>query len=276
MRRSRNTSASSRMQPRDWNTANILGDLYVRAGQIDKAVEQFVAHRRQPERRGLPPKAGALYKKILKLKPDHEHALLQAAEICGSQGLLVDARTYLNTLIERGAAAATSAASRRSNPAGIARSRGLRGAHGGGAGPDRDQRRRRRAARFQGDGGGARRQGAPGRGDRSPARGGRAQSRRRRDPRAAAGGLPRRRRLRAGARMRVDDRAVQAWWRRPRSAGPGRRSARRRCARRRGSTRPTWSCRRDLARAFVARGDLATAARISDASRRPATIPSCC
>ena len=28
-------------QPRDWNTANLVGDLYVRAGQIDKAVEQF-------------------------------------------------------------------------------------------------------------------------------------------------------------------------------------------------------------------------------------------
>ena len=73
----------------------------MRAGQVDKAVEQFIADRRQPERRGLPPKAGALYKKILKLKPDHEHALLQAAEIAGSQGLLADARAYLNTLIER-------------------------------------------------------------------------------------------------------------------------------------------------------------------------------
>ena len=28
--------------PRDWNTGNILGDLLVRAGQTDKAVEQFV------------------------------------------------------------------------------------------------------------------------------------------------------------------------------------------------------------------------------------------
>ena len=29
-------------QPRDWNTANILGDLYVRARQTDKAIDQFV------------------------------------------------------------------------------------------------------------------------------------------------------------------------------------------------------------------------------------------
>ena len=29
-------------QPRDWNTANVLGDLYVRAGQIDKAVDEYI------------------------------------------------------------------------------------------------------------------------------------------------------------------------------------------------------------------------------------------
>jgi tetratricopeptide (TPR) repeat protein len=41
------------------------------------------------------------YKKILKLKPDHEHALIQAAEIAGSQGLYADARGYLHTVAER-------------------------------------------------------------------------------------------------------------------------------------------------------------------------------
>ena len=38
---SRNTCASLEDQPRDWNTANTLGDLYVRAGQPDKAVAQY-------------------------------------------------------------------------------------------------------------------------------------------------------------------------------------------------------------------------------------------
>ena len=28
-------------QPRDWNTRNTLGDLYVRASQLDKAVAQY-------------------------------------------------------------------------------------------------------------------------------------------------------------------------------------------------------------------------------------------
>src|SRR5438309_2559477 len=50
---------------------------------------------------GFLPKAGALYKKILKIKPDHEHSLLQGAEIASSQGLLADARAYLNTVGER-------------------------------------------------------------------------------------------------------------------------------------------------------------------------------
>ena len=88
-------------QPRDWNTANILGDLYQRAGQTDKAVEQFIRIADHLNEEGFLPKAGALYKKVLKLKPDHEHALIQGAEIAASQGLLADARSYLHTVAER-------------------------------------------------------------------------------------------------------------------------------------------------------------------------------
>ena len=88
-------------QPRDWNTANVLGDLYVRSGQIDKAVEQYTRIADSLNEAGFLPKAGALYKKVLKIKPDHEHALIQGAEIAVSQGLLLDARTYLNAVAER-------------------------------------------------------------------------------------------------------------------------------------------------------------------------------
>jgi len=88
-------------QPRDWNLANTLGDLYVRAQQVDKGVEQFTRIADSLNEAGFLPKASAIYKKILKLKPDHEHALMQAAEIAGSLGLLADARTYLNQIIER-------------------------------------------------------------------------------------------------------------------------------------------------------------------------------
>jgi tetratricopeptide (TPR) repeat protein len=88
-------------QPRDWNLANTLGDLYVRAGQVDKAVEQFTRIADSLSEEGFLPKASAIYKKVLKLRPEHEHALLQAAEIAGSLGLLADARSYLTQIIDR-------------------------------------------------------------------------------------------------------------------------------------------------------------------------------
>jgi tetratricopeptide (TPR) repeat protein len=87
-------------QPQDWNTANILGDLYVRAGQSDKAVSQFARIADSLGRDGFYPKAAALYKKIIKIRPDDEHALLQAGEMAANQGVLVDARTYLNTVAD--------------------------------------------------------------------------------------------------------------------------------------------------------------------------------
>jgi tetratricopeptide (TPR) repeat protein len=88
-------------QPRDWNTANLLGDLYGRAGQIAKAVEQFARIADSLSEEGFLSKAGALYKKILKVLPDHEHALLRSAEISAAQGLFADARAALNAVAER-------------------------------------------------------------------------------------------------------------------------------------------------------------------------------
>ena len=88
-------------QPRDWNTANILGDLYVRAGQLDKAVAQYMGIADHLSEEGFFPKASALYKKILKIKGDEEHALLQLAEIAVKQGLLADAKSALGAVAER-------------------------------------------------------------------------------------------------------------------------------------------------------------------------------
>jgi tetratricopeptide (TPR) repeat protein len=88
-------------QPSDWNTANTLGDLYLRAGQTDRAVQQFVRIADSLSGDGFLPKAAALYKKILKIRPGDEHALLQAGEMAARQGVLVDARTYLNAVAKR-------------------------------------------------------------------------------------------------------------------------------------------------------------------------------
>jgi tetratricopeptide (TPR) repeat protein len=87
-------------QPRDWNTINTLGDLYLRAGDVERGVAQFVQIADHLFSEGFFPKAAALYKKTLKAKPDHEHTLLRLAEIAAVQELLADARAYLRKLWE--------------------------------------------------------------------------------------------------------------------------------------------------------------------------------
>ena len=87
-------------QPNDWNLQNSLGDLYSRAGQVDKAIAQYGQIADHLNEEGAGAKAAAVYKKILKLKPDHEHTLVQVSEILGNQGRYADARSHLNALIE--------------------------------------------------------------------------------------------------------------------------------------------------------------------------------
>jgi tetratricopeptide (TPR) repeat protein len=87
-------------RPGEWSLANTLGDLYVRAGQADKAIAQYVRVADMLHADGFVAKAGAVYKKILKLEPDHDHALLQIADIAERQGLLADARICLSTVAE--------------------------------------------------------------------------------------------------------------------------------------------------------------------------------
>ncbi len=85
-------------QPRDWNSINALGDLYLRASKNDQAVAQFTRVADHLFQEGFFPKAAALYKKALKVKSDDEHTLLQLAEIAAKQGLLADAKLYFRQL----------------------------------------------------------------------------------------------------------------------------------------------------------------------------------
>src|SRR5215210_3172672 len=62
-------------QPSDWNIANTLGDLYFRAGQTDKAAGEYGRIADHFAREGFFQKAVALYRKILKIKPDDERAM---------------------------------------------------------------------------------------------------------------------------------------------------------------------------------------------------------
>lgn len=87
--------------PDDLTTAAALGDLYGRAGQAAKAVSQYLRIGDHFLDDGVPAKAAASYRKVLKLDAQHEGALLQLAEACARQGQLADAKTHLRTATER-------------------------------------------------------------------------------------------------------------------------------------------------------------------------------
>ncbi|MGH9383953.1 MAG: tetratricopeptide repeat protein [Vicinamibacterales bacterium] len=87
--------------PRDWNTANALGDLHVRAGQLDLGITQFTRIADHLEAEGFHPKAAALFKKILKLRPNDEHALLRSGEIAAKLGTFADAKQFFQTVADR-------------------------------------------------------------------------------------------------------------------------------------------------------------------------------
>jgi tetratricopeptide (TPR) repeat protein len=88
-------------QPRDWSTVNAVGDLLVRAGQVESAIEHYTRIADHFFEEGFLPRAAAVYKKILKLKPDEEHAALRAAEIAERQGLMADAKATLANVADR-------------------------------------------------------------------------------------------------------------------------------------------------------------------------------
>ncbi|MEO5896253.1 MAG: tetratricopeptide repeat protein [Vicinamibacterales bacterium] len=88
-------------QPHDWNTANTLGDLYVRASQPDRAVAVYERIADHLLAEGFAPKAAGVFKKILKVAPTDDKAHLQLAQISARQGLLAEARSYLNAVLTR-------------------------------------------------------------------------------------------------------------------------------------------------------------------------------
>ncbi|HTV02849.1 MAG TPA: hypothetical protein VMF13_20035, partial [Luteitalea sp.] len=78
--------------PVDWNIVKQLADLLERAGQREAACVQFARWADYLFAEGFHPKAAALFKKVLKLEPNHEHALWQLAEVSIALKLRADAR----------------------------------------------------------------------------------------------------------------------------------------------------------------------------------------
>jgi tetratricopeptide (TPR) repeat protein len=87
--------------PGDWSTANTLGELFAKAGETAQAVEQYARIAAHFAEDGFYPKAAALYRKILKLKPYDEAAQIELADISAKQGLLADAKSHLNAVAAR-------------------------------------------------------------------------------------------------------------------------------------------------------------------------------
>jgi tetratricopeptide (TPR) repeat protein len=86
-------------RPDDWGSANTLGDLYVKAGETDLAVELFLRAADHLYKEGFYPRASAVYKKVLRIKDGHDHTIWHLADIAERHGLLLDARTYYARLI---------------------------------------------------------------------------------------------------------------------------------------------------------------------------------
>jgi tetratricopeptide (TPR) repeat protein len=88
-------------QPRDWNSANALGDLYVRSKQVEKGVQEYTRIADHLADEGFYPKAAALYKKILKIRPDDEYSMLQSGGLAARQGTFADAKQFFLQVAER-------------------------------------------------------------------------------------------------------------------------------------------------------------------------------
>ena len=153
MVRSRNTSTSSRpspttsRQPRRWAISTAVpARRRRRSAQFMRLGDHFL-------REGVHAKAAASYRKVLKLDPQHEGALLQLVEACAQQGQLADAKTHLQAAIDkRKARGDQDGADAARHPPGRARPERLRGAPPGGLdpGPHRQGRHRRPAGAGQG------------------------------------------------------------------------------------------------------------------------------
>ena len=90
-----------REAPDDLQTAASLGNLYVRAGSPEKAVDLFLGIARGLRSRGLHAQAAVAYQRVLAVADDNEQALLQLAEIASSQNQNVEARAYLTRVEDR-------------------------------------------------------------------------------------------------------------------------------------------------------------------------------
>lgn len=70
-----------RHDPTDWSSGNTLGDLLVRAGLTQQAIGEYTRVADELAKAGFLARAGAIYKKVLRLNPKHVDALRETESL---------------------------------------------------------------------------------------------------------------------------------------------------------------------------------------------------
>jgi len=86
--------------PADYNTLNVLGDLYSRVNEKDEAVDCFKRLAEHYNKQGFSQKAIAVYNKITRLKPDSVEVSAKLAPLYQMKGLVAEARSHYSVLAE--------------------------------------------------------------------------------------------------------------------------------------------------------------------------------
>jgi len=86
--------------PKDWNIIRTVGDLYARIGRNDEAIKKYAQVADHYRKDGFNVRAIATYKMVLRLDPQNEPAMRNLAELQAEEGLLMEAKSYYQTLVE--------------------------------------------------------------------------------------------------------------------------------------------------------------------------------
>ncbi len=87
--------------PADVSINNLVGDLYVRLGQNDKAIKAFEKVADEYEKRSLNSQALAILKKICRLNPDKPDYFIKMADLYTRQGFLAEAKQEYLRIAEK-------------------------------------------------------------------------------------------------------------------------------------------------------------------------------
>ncbi len=88
------------VDPDDFTTLNMLGDLYTRVGNTSEAISCFRRIAEYYREQGFGLKAIAMYKKIDRLQPHNVEIATNLADLYAQQELIVDARAHYLAVVE--------------------------------------------------------------------------------------------------------------------------------------------------------------------------------